>query len=138
MRLRPGYIFLTLCVIFIMFSFTIYLKPSYANSKAIEPEIKQAAAGRLVWQKYNCQGCHQLYGLGGYLGPDLTNVYSATGKGEPFIKAMIKVGTPQMPVFHLTEMEEAQLAAFLKMTDASGIADPRNFVTNSDGMITAK
>ncbi len=36
-----------------------------------------AAAGKLLYQKYNCQACHQIYGLGGYMGPDLTNVYSA-------------------------------------------------------------
>ena len=63
----------------------------------------------MVWQKYNCQSCHQLYGLGGYLGPDLTNVYSAKGKGELFIKAFLHAGTKQMPSFDLSKEEEKEL-----------------------------
>lgn len=103
------------------------------------PEVTvKAREGRLVWQKYNCQSCHQLYGLGGYLGPDLTNVYSAKGKGETFIKAFIRSGTKQMPSFDLSPDEEAQLLEFLRSTDESGIADPRNFRIHFSGMIEKK
>ena len=101
-------------------------------------DSKVASEGRLVWQKYNCQSCHQLYGLGGYLGPDLTNIYSAAGKGEVVIKAIVKSGTSQMPSFSLTAKEESSLLQFLKSTDASGLADPRNFVVKSNGMIESK
>ncbi|MBK8357424.1 MAG: hypothetical protein IPL13_19205 [Saprospiraceae bacterium] len=41
-----------------------------------KPSKQQEDAGKLIWQDYNCNACHQIYGLGGYLGPDLTNVYS--------------------------------------------------------------
>jgi nitric oxide reductase subunit C len=132
MNIHPKYIFLTLCVAFLLYSATIYLVPGQAiNSKAAEA----AAGGRLVWQKYNCQSCHQLYGLGGYLGPDLTNVYSAKGKGETFIKALVRSGTKQMPAFDLTPEEEAGLVEFLRSTDASGVADPRKYSVMSNGMI---
>lgn len=138
MIVKPANIFLTMCLAFIVFSSTIYIKPYILNQYKKNPELKASSDGRLVWQKYNCQSCHQLYGLGGYLGPDLTNVYSAQGKGELFINAMLKTGTPKMPVFHLSEIEQTQLIAFLKTTDASGSADPRNFTTLYDGMILAK
>jgi nitric oxide reductase subunit C len=101
-------------------------------------DSKVASEGRLVWQKYNCQSCHQLYGLGGYLGPDLTYIYSAPGKGEIVIKALVKSGTTQMPSFNLTIEEETNLLQFLKSTDASGQADPRKFLVKSNGMIESK
>lgn len=128
-------LFIVLVVMFLSFSASIYMQPALTKPVG---DSKNSASGRVVWQKYNCQSCHQLYGLGGYLGPDLSNVYSAPGKGEPFIKAMIRSGTTQMPSFDLSEEEQDALLAFLKQTDASGSADPRNFVTLNNGMIEHK
>lgn len=137
MKIKTIHIFSLLCILFFVFSFNIYIIP--LHSKMQEGfDSKIASEGRLVWQKYNCQSCHQLYGLGGYLGPDLTNIYSAPGKGEVVIKALVKSGTTQMPSFSLTAKEESSLLQFLKSTDASGLADPRNFVVKSNGMIESK
>jgi len=97
------------------------------------PEKKEEDAGKLVWQKYNCNACHQVYGLGGYLGPDLTNEYSL--KGEEYIKAFLITGTGAMPQFHLTETETNFLLLFLKDIDASGMSDPKTFTRNYDGTI---
>ncbi|MBS1647584.1 MAG: cytochrome c [Bacteroidetes bacterium] len=96
-----------------------------------------AAQGRLVWQKYNCQSCHQLYSLGGYLGPDLTNVISQPKKGEALVRTMVKTGIKQMPAFTISEMEMSQLVEFLKSVDASGNADLRKFRKDNLGMIEA-
>lgn len=96
-----------------------------------------ASEGRLVWQSYNCQACHQLYSLGGYLGPDLTNVISTPNKGANLVRAMIKSGTKQMPAFSLSDHEMSLLIEFLKSTDASGIADIRHFRLNEYGLIEA-
>ena len=73
MSLQPKHIYVTLCTLFLVYSFSIYLQPYFKGSVADKTDI---AAGRIVWQKNNCQSCHQLYGLGGYLGPDLTNEMS--------------------------------------------------------------
>jgi len=54
------------------------------------------------------------------------------------IKALVKSGTTQMPSFSLTAKEESSLLQFLKSTDASGQADPRNFVVKSNGMVESK
>ena len=137
MKLKPIHVFLFLCALFLVYSFSIYLTPINEKFKT-SFDIKTASEGRLVWQKYNCQSCHQLYGLGGYLGPDLTNIYSVKGKGELWIKALLKSGTTQMPSFQLTLEEETKLIEFLKSTDASGLADPRQFNIKSNGMIERK
>ena len=134
MRQGVTYIFIFLSILFVVYSFSIYLKPLFDTD---HPSInkEEAANGQLVWQKYNCQACHQLYGLGGFLGPDLTNVLSNPYKGEEYVRAFIQSGTKQMPVFTIPDEEMSALIAFLKSTDASGIADPRNFSTNHFGMI---
>lgn len=135
MKLQPKHIYVTLCTLFIVYSFSIYLQPYFKKSVA---DTNAIAAGRLVWQENNCQSCHQLYGLGGYLGPDLTDEYSTPGKGKDFIKAMLSTGIKQMPAFHLSDKEFNQLAAYLKSVDESGNADPRQFKKLKTGMIEEK
>ena len=77
--------------------------------------------GKLLYQKHNCTSCHQLYGLGGYLGPELTTVISPDGKGELYAKAFIKYGTQKMPDFHLNDEEVNDLLEYLKCVDGSAI-----------------
>jgi len=137
MNLKPKHIFLVLCTAFLIYSGTIYLRPCFISAPK-NFNTEKAARGRLVWQNYNCQACHQFYGLGGYLGPDLTNIYSQKGKGELVVRAMIKSGTKQMPAYHLSENEISELLEFLKSTDESGVASPKAFETNSFLMIEQK
>lgn len=127
-------VFIILCIAFVAFSFSIYLKPLYI-SKYESAHSRDANEGRLIWQKYNCQSCHQLYGLGGYLGPDLTNVYRKFNGNADVLKFFFKGGMKQMPKFSMDKQEEELLIQFLKSTDASGNADPRNYKRLSDGMI---
>lgn len=134
MKLKARHTFFILSALFLIYSFSIYLKPLSVNDDTkFNKDI--AAKGRLVWQNYNCQSCHQLYGLGGYLGPDLTNFISNPQKGETLLRAMVKTGTKQMPAFNLSENEMQELIEFLKSTDASGNADPRAFARTNFGMI---
>ena len=71
---------LTLLVsVFSIYNFTIYTSKSDYGTIRLS---KKAINGENIWLKNNCNSCHQLYGLGGYLGPDLTNIYSTKGKGE--------------------------------------------------------
>jgi nitric oxide reductase subunit C len=79
-----------------------------------------ARRGWQVWQEKNCQGCHQLYGLGGYLGPDLTN--TASQKGEDYMRTFIRYGTGRMPNLHLRDHEVEDVIAFLAWVDQSGHA----------------
>ena len=114
--------------------FLVYSGYLYMNlprgARAINPVADQ---GKMNWQKYNCGACHQVYGLGGYLGPDLTNTYSK--RGEDYIKTFLKGGTVVMPNFNLDDKTIHSLVSYLKDIDASGKSDPRTYTINSDGTI---
>jgi len=114
---------------FLSYSFYLYISLPVKKN----PTNPVADAGKLVWQKYNCNACHQVYGLGGYLGPDLTNVYSR--RGTAYIQAFLTTGINAMPVFHLSAEEKNALLTFMKEMDASGKADPKTYTTNYDGTI---
>lgn len=137
MKFGPIYIFGFLCILFLGYSMHIYWLPVFSKDSNDPITAEKIAAGRQVWQKYNCQACHQLYGLGGYLGPDLTNVYSRLYESPEALKIFFKGGLKQMPVFNMSPEEEDLLVEFLKATDKSGSADPRNFHLQKDGMIQA-
>jgi nitric oxide reductase subunit C len=127
-------IFISLSFSFLIYSFYLYLAPIPQQEFGIKHQ-KMLSEGRLVWQKYNCQACHQIYGLGGYLGPDLTNEYSRTGKNENLIKAFIVNGAKQMPGFKMSEFEMKKLVGFLIACDSTGNANPQHFSISKSGMI---
>jgi nitric oxide reductase subunit C len=127
-----GIIFSMLCTGFLAYSATIYIQPALQKKNG---DSSLTADGKLVWQKYNCQSCHQLFGLGGYLGPDLTNVVSAPGKGAPYLEAMITMGTQQMPAFRMSKSEMNALIGFLRSVNEAGNGDPRSYHVYGTGMI---
>jgi len=127
------FFFLLLSGLFLLLTFIIYADTDTYENRPGEFDIKSAAQGRLIWQKNNCHVCHQLYGLGGFLGPDLTNV---SEKGFFYVDAFIKNGVSSMPSFSLSEEETRQLFEFLKSTNASGNAAPATYKIRWDGMIT--
>ena len=124
---HPRRIFFVLFLCFIGFSIWIYTIPLFSPTPYSEKELHLVAEGRLVWQKYNCHTCHQLYGLGGYLGPDLTNVYSRSGNNEYYIRAIVKSGVKQMPAFEISEEEMNALLQFLKNVNQSGSSNPQDY-----------
>lgn len=119
----------SLVVTFLFYSFHLY---SFLPVKG-KTVTEETSKGKLIWQQYNCNACHQVYGLGGYLGPDLTNTYSL--KGPAYITAFLQNGTATMPNFHLNGQEMNALLAYLQNIDASGKADPRTFTINTNGTI---
>lgn len=123
------YILLLLIVGFITYSAFLYASLPASDEQNSATVLK----GKTVWQKYNCSACHQVYGLGGYLGPDLTNVYSR--RNEAFIKGMVKSGTNIMPSFNLDDSEVNDLLIYFKHLDKSGNGNPKSFIKNYDGTI---
>lgn len=127
-------IFLAVVLLTTFLGYSSYLYLSLPPSQAsASPET---ARGKMVWQRYNCTACHQVYGLGGFLGPDLTNVYGK--KGPEYIRAFLANGTPAMPAFHLSSGEVSDLLAYLANMDSSGVSDPRTFSIHADGTIEQK
>ncbi|HRP88791.1 MAG TPA: cytochrome c [Edaphocola sp.] len=122
-------------IISLLSSFLYYSVHLYQSScEGISTASPLAQQGKMIWQQKNCVSCHQFYGLGGHLGPDLTNVSS---KREPeYIKAFLKSGTVVMPDFQLSNSEIEALMAFFKYTDSTGIADPKSYIKHIDGTIS--
>lgn len=124
-------------IIVLVSLFAIYNSIVYTQGTSnTAPKLSQnAIIGEKIWQDNNCTACHQLYGLGGYLGPDLTNVYSHPSKGPNYIKAMINSGIKAMPKYDLSEEEKEHLVSFLKNVDQSGFYPNYNAKWNRIGWV---
>jgi len=125
-------VFSLLLLLYAVYSAKIYISD---EGSQITGNTDAAVQGKMLWQKHNCQSCHQLYGLGGYLGPDLTNCFSAPHKGPAYMDAVLQYGNGIMPDFKLTANERARIIAFLEQVDKSGQADPKKFITTITGNI---
>lgn len=106
-----------LVCMFIIYNIFVY---TGAQPKEMPIMSEKAIKGQQLYQDNNCTACHQLYGLGGYLGPDLTNVISATGKGEMYVKAFLNSGVKSMPKFNFTEEEKEAIVEYLSEVDKTG------------------
>lgn len=89
--------------------------PAQTNAQSLTPEV---IAGKHLFDKSNCMGCHTIMGEGAYYAPELTKVFERRGEG--FIKAMLR--DPQamypnerkMTQYNFTEEEIHHLTEFLK------------------------
>ena len=59
-----------------------------------------------------------IFWLGGYMGPDLTNV--ASKKGSAYARAFLMSGTRRMPNFNLNDAELDAMIAYLEFVDSTG------------------
>lgn len=80
-----------------------------------EPISEAAVRGRRIWHKNSCQVCHQIYGNGGFLGPDVTN--AASRVDDVRLTQLLTVGSGQMPSFQMTADEIADVRAYLEALD---------------------
>lgn len=108
-------ILIGLCALFALYTVLVYKGPDHVGT---EPPDARVLAGMQQWQEQNCQSCHQFYGLGGYMGPDLTNVTAR--RSEQLIRTFIRYGTGRMPAHDLTETEIDELVVSLRWVNASG------------------
>lgn len=130
-------VFWSLMILFVIHSLLVFTIGTN-DDKAAALMTEGAQKGKLLFQKFNCTACHQLYGLGGYMGPDLTNVMSVQGMREQYVRVFLQNGTQRMPNFHLSEQETSDLIAYLKYVDKTGISPVKKFSLNPDGTVTQK
>ncbi len=125
-------IFITVCAVYtvIVYSGKTASSAPYLSSQAME--------GEKLWQDNNCASCHQIYGLGGYLGDDLTNVISNPHKGENYVKAFLNAGSKSMPKFNFTEEEKEQIVQFLSHVDWTGYYPNVDAELGKDGWVSIK
>jgi nitric oxide reductase subunit C len=82
------------------------------------PEITpDVDAGKMVWQKYDCIGCHTIFGNGSYFAPDMTKLTDR--KPKVYLKKFImdpKAVKPEaaMPILGVTSDEADKLIAFFE------------------------
>src|SRR5512144_2011628 len=86
------------------------------------------AAGKWVWQKYNCNDCHTILGIGGYYAPDVTKV--AKYRTHDWLGRFLRdphgvwAAKRQMPKFNFAPGEVEDVIAFL---DWVGNIDTNNW-----------
>ncbi|NQV87148.1 MAG: cytochrome c [Woeseiaceae bacterium] len=130
-KINNRLVFGTLFVAFLFYSATVYTSGTAAVHG--EPMSEEARQGLQIFQNENCIACHQFYGLGGYMGPDLTNVISTSG--EAYARAFITAGTARMPNFNLREDEVSALVAFLGFVDQTGTYPPKKYEVHWTGAV---
>jgi nitric oxide reductase subunit C len=125
---------------FLLISFFIYTGFVYTIGTDTEhpsnPMNDAAVKGKDLFQQYNCISCHQVYGLGGYIGPDLTNAYSRSNQNTAYIKAMLQNGSARMPNFQMNDDQIQSITEYLKYLDRTGTSPVFDFKINYDGTIT--
>jgi nitric oxide reductase subunit C len=126
-------IFFTLTAIFFVYSAYIWTQGTEAPQSAVA--TAEVQRGHSLYQENNCHACHQIYGLGGYMGPDLTNVISKNG--DAYAKAFLVAGTERMPNFNFTEQEMNDLVSFLKFVDTMGVYEAPSYELNWYGTVVA-
>lgn len=130
---RPGtwrvVIFLLAVVCFFVQTGFVYL--DYPRERSAQEFSEEAKRGLTLWRKNNCQACHQIYGYGGFLGPDLTNVV-ARRPIEDWTD-ILTLGRKQMPAFDFDEEERTAILSFLGEINETGTSIP-HFATLRDGV----
>ncbi|MHB8880849.1 MAG: c-type cytochrome [Thermodesulfovibrionales bacterium] len=106
-----------------LFFFAIFLGLTYDTMAKLDkraPEITGAVdAGKQVWHKYDCIGCHTILGNGSYFAPELAKITEKKPKG--YLKKFLmdpKSTNPgaSMPKLGLNSEETDNLLAFLDWT----------------------
>ena len=88
-----------------------------------EPLTELERRGLTTWRRHNCQACHQLYGFGGFIGPDLTNrITDDTSDDE--LGWILESGSGRMPALSLRPAEQEAVFAFLRGVNRTGQSQP--------------
>ena len=120
--------------VFMIYNIILYTQNT--SSSSVGEMSDEAIRGEMLWQENNCTACHQIYGLGGYLGPDLTNIISNPYKGESYVKSFLNSGIKSMPKFKFTDKEKDDIVSFLKHVDNSGFYPNNNAKIENNGWVS--
>lgn len=106
------------------FVFQTWLVYSDTTGRQTPPLSSLAGRGQELWHDHNCQSCHQIYGFGGFLGPDLTNAVGSLTDAR--LKLILTEGAGRMPAFGLDEDDRSALQQFFVELDRTGISQARH------------
>ncbi len=116
--------------------YSVYVYTQGTEASHIRAMTGEARYGQQLFQEFNCIACHQFYGLGGYMGPDLTNVISS--RGPAYARAFLVSGTQRMPNFNLDESELDALVAYLEFVDTTGRYPADDYQINWYGTVVQR
>ena len=122
----------SLVLLFIIYNIIVYSRGAFIQEQKLS---ETAIRGQQLWQDNNCTACHQFYGLGGYLGPDLTNIASDSLKTDAYIKTMINLGKNAMPKYHFDDAQLQEFLAFFKAVDKTGYFPNKSASTDVTGWV---
>jgi nitric oxide reductase subunit C len=104
-----------------LFFFVVFLALTLDTMGKLDkraPEItEEVNAGKMVWHKYDCIGCHTIFGTGSYFAPDMTKVVERKPKDylKKFVMDPRRVNPKAaMPKLGITSDEADHLVAFLE------------------------
>lgn len=81
-----------------------------------------AREGQTIFRSHGCQSCHALFGMGGFLGPDLTNAARRVPPAR--FAELLQDGSGPMPAYHLDGLQRAAVFAYLEAINATGQGTP--------------
>ncbi len=105
------------------FAVQSYLVYTDDTALDVKPLSETALAGQTLWRRNNCQSCHQIYGFGGFLGPDLTNAAGRLTRDR--LDEVLTEGVSPMPAYHFSEEEIDAIDAYLHSLDSTGVGQAR-------------
>jgi len=122
------------------FALMIFLALTFDTVKQIPERSNEVnmthsvVAGKALWEKNDCVGCHTILGEGAYYAPELGNVFQRRGASdETAFKGYMQgwmaaqpLNIPdrrKMPQFNLSEEEVNQLSDFLIWTSKADTND---------------
>lgn len=87
------------------------------HEENITPEV---IAGKHIWEKNNCMGCHTILGEGAYYAPELTKVIERRGEG--YVQSLLMSPTPwgehtsgrKMVAYAMSEQDAKNMVEFFK------------------------
>ncbi|NNE05293.1 MAG: cytochrome c [Xanthomonadales bacterium] len=120
----------------IFFVYSAYVWTAGTEAPQHAAPTEQVMRGQALYQDNNCMACHQFYGLGGYMGPDLTNVVSRMG--PDYARAFLIAGTERMPDFGLNQQQMDDIIAFLEFVDTMGVYESPEYEFKWYGTVVAK
>ena len=103
-----------------LFFFVIFLALTFDTMGKLDkraPEITEDVnAGKMVWHKYDCIGCHTIFGNGSYFAPEMTKITEK--KPKEYLKKFLmdpKAVNPKasMPTLGINPEEADKLIVFL-------------------------
>ena len=104
-------------------AFAVVAYTDFPRQATEDPLTDLEREGLEVWRRNNCQSCHQIYGFGGFLGPDLTNRLR-DGYIDQGLYTILENGLGRMPALHLSVEDQDAVFAYLQAVNRTGQSQP--------------